>query len=438
MKFPDCLNHRPVKSLSIRTTVSLLTILLFYLVPAFPSVLAQDSTKITYGIEMDTLTKQRFIDRYENVFMTKVPTRHMFKIGISQYYQPIQFSLIDDKLLNNSSLTFGYELKLLPAFSIALSAHLPFYSAAIPEKYVLKNVVYDAQLRWFFDMKKRIKKGQSANNFSGNYLAINYTLPGTHVVWENEPTIGIKAGFQRRLLNSGFVDYAFALQQRSLNFRYGLLYFWQFSTQISYGYAFGDWKKSRKRPLCDVLLCDENIRRQWKYKIPEVTLGYHLYRVRLGVAYEQKIKSSPFALNFQYDMSITKGYSYTKGPSKYMAYDTYASDNTKEISQFLTFQPRYYFLQKKDQLAGRGGNGLSGLYTGLNNELNLYIGKHNTLYDILYKRNTLYIGALIGFQQRLFRHGYLDFNTSYNFKHEFRQSHNSTGLRGNLGLGFAF
>ncbi|MBE9462189.1 hypothetical protein ACFP1I_13200 [Dyadobacter subterraneus] len=370
--------------------------------------------------------------------MTKIPTRHMFKIGISQYYQPIQFSLLDDKIFNNSSLTLGYEFKFLPSVSAAVSAHLPFYSAEIPGKYVSKSIVYDAQLRWFFDMKKRIRKGQSANNFSGNYLAINYTLPGTHVIWENEPTIGLKAGFQRRLLNSGFVDYAFALQQRSLSFRYGLFYFWQFSTQISYGFAFGDWKRARKHPLCDVLLCDENIQHQWKYKIPEITLGYHLYRVRLGAAYEHKIKSSPFSLNFQYDFNITKGYSYVKQPANYMAYDTYGSDNTKELSQFFTFQPRYYFLQKRNQMAGRGGNGLSGIYTGINAELGVYFGKHNIFNDLKFRRNTLYTGALFGFQQRLFRHGYVDFNTSYNFKHEFRQSENSSGFRGNLGLGFAF
>jgi len=144
----------------------------------FKSAFGQDSSQITFTEEPDTLVKQRFIDRYDNVFMTKVPTRHMLKIGISQYYQPIQFSLSDDKILNNSSLMLGYEFKFLPSFSVALSSHLPVYSAEIPSKYVVKNIVYDAQLRWFFDMKKRIREGKSANNFSGNYVAVNYTLPG--------------------------------------------------------------------------------------------------------------------------------------------------------------------------------------------------------------------------------------------------------------------
>ena len=86
---------------------------------------AQDSTKITYSQEVDTLQKQRFIDRYENVFMTKVPTRHMFKIGLSQYYQALPAPLLDDKLLNSASLQLGYEFKFLPSFSLALSGHFP-------------------------------------------------------------------------------------------------------------------------------------------------------------------------------------------------------------------------------------------------------------------------------------------------------------------------
>lgn len=83
-------------------------------------VLAQDDVTISFSEDQDTLIKQRFIDRYENVFMTKVPTRHMFKIGLSQYYQAIAFPLRDDRILNNTSLHLGYEFKFLPAFSVAL------------------------------------------------------------------------------------------------------------------------------------------------------------------------------------------------------------------------------------------------------------------------------------------------------------------------------
>lgn len=74
---------------------------------------AQDTVSISYSEESDTLGKQRFLDRYENVFMTKVPTRHMFKVGLSQYYQAKLFALSDDRTINSTSLHVGYEFKFL-------------------------------------------------------------------------------------------------------------------------------------------------------------------------------------------------------------------------------------------------------------------------------------------------------------------------------------
>ena len=43
---------------------------------------AQDTIRVTYSEESDTLTvHQKFIDRYDNVFMTRVPTKHIVKAG---------------------------------------------------------------------------------------------------------------------------------------------------------------------------------------------------------------------------------------------------------------------------------------------------------------------------------------------------------------------
>ena len=403
------------------------------------SALGQDSTKIIFTEEPDTLVKQRFIDRYDNVFMTKVPTRHMFKIGISQYYQAISFTLHDDFLWNNTSLQVGYEFKFLPAFSVAISGHIPFYGKGIPFRRAWGNSVIDAQLRWFFNMRNRIQVGKSANNFSGNYLALNYTLPSTI---QDNPTIGIKLGFQRRFLNNGFMDFAIALQQEVPWFHYGILDNWAFSSQANFGFAFGDWKKADKTPLCDLLLCDEFVVDQLKIKLPELTFGYNLSRIRLGVAYERKIKTSPFSLNVQFDIGLSKGYNYMKMekiryPDFYGTFDRFLS---KEMSMIIAAQPRYYFLQNRQRLRGRGGNGLSGVYAGINTEYNFYSGRHSEIFkrDKVIQREVISYGPLAGFQQRLFEHGYVDLNISYNVHNEVNKNERSLGFRGNLGLGFAF
>jgi hypothetical protein len=329
------------------------------------SAFAQDSTQIIYSQEQDTLVKQRFIDRYEYVFMTKVPTRHMFKVGLSQYFQSLQFTLLDDRVLNNSSLTLGYEFKFFPAFSIALSSHIPFYTAALDQKYVLQSIVGDVQLRWYFDMKKRIRSGKSANNFSGNYIAFNYTTVGSNDRGENEPTIGFKFGFQRRFLNTGFFDFVFSVQQRDPTFYYGPQYDWSISTQASLGFAFGDWKKAKKAPLCDLFICDESFQGQWKIKLPELTFVFHTNKIRLGFGYERKLGESPFSINMQYDVYVNRGYNSTNSFNSIINSNTlfnkYDIDGVKEISQIFILQPRYYLFQKRDQLLGKNTNGFSGL-----------------------------------------------------------------------------
>src|SRR5690349_4619694 len=58
----------------------LLPLLLILLIS--PTTVAQDTLRVTYSEEPDTLiVRQKFIDRYDNVFMTRVPTRNLFKAG---------------------------------------------------------------------------------------------------------------------------------------------------------------------------------------------------------------------------------------------------------------------------------------------------------------------------------------------------------------------
>ncbi|MCF2505406.1 hypothetical protein L0663_18585 [Dyadobacter sp. CY107] len=399
---------------------------------------------------IDTLIQQRFIDRYENVFMTKVPTRHMFKFGLSQYYQAVPYPLTDDKTLNNLSLHLGYEIKFLPAFSLALSGHFPLYGVRTPVKESLQNTVIDAQLRWFVDMRRRIKTGKSANNFSGNYVALFYNMPGTSA---DDPKAGIKLGFQRRFLNHGFMDFSLAMFKSVFDYYwYGPLTGLQFSTQASFGFAIGDWKKSTTAPFCDILLCDEFQGQQWKIRLPELTVGYYLNRIRAGVAFERKIKTLPWTINVQLDAAMNNGFNNLRYDHEVMiGYDSedraimkvypYANVYSREKIVILSVQPRYYFLQKRQQLNGKGGNGLSGWYAGLHAEYNYYKGKHSGWAipggDLMSETNIIQAGPLVGFQLRVFRRGYLDLKTSYNYKDQLKSNQTSFGFRTNIGIGLA-
>jgi len=402
------------------------------LAPTF-TLRAQDTTQISYSEEPDTLVKQRFIDRYENVFMTKVATRHMLKIGLSQYYQAIAFPLLDDKILNNTSLQLGYEFKFLPAFSIALAGHMPFFDLNFPVSELVKYTVMDAQIRWFVGMKRRIRKGLSANNFSGNYVAVFYNLPGTADNYN--PKIGLKLGIQRRFLNHGFMDFSVAVHQSSYDGGPS------FSSQASLGFAFGDWKKINKAPICDILLCDAQIRNQWKVRLPEITVGYYLNRLKAGVAFEQKLGTWPLTVNFQLDAAMNNGFNQIKYSNWSWGYQRgYMQVYSREKIVSFSVQPRYYLLTKRQQLKGKSTNGMSGAYAGINHQYYYYKGKHADIPpdDLRREDNIINIGPLAGFQLRLFNHGYFDINTSYNFQDYLKSTQTDFGFRTNITLGLAF
>ena len=190
-----------------------------FLLLLFHCAYAQDSIPVTFRQEPDTLTKQRFIDRYENVFMTKVPTKQMFKLGtIASLVQGIGISL-------------GYEYKVFPSLSIEASVYSQLNSDNVGLAYQLRyldlrriNFWANAKARWYYNMNKRIESGQNANNFSGAYVGFTYeqsVLRGRYLVDRNDSRFGFLYGFQSRFFNNGFIDFSLGLYQKEVPQRYG-------------------------------------------------------------------------------------------------------------------------------------------------------------------------------------------------------------------------
>ncbi|WP_221393002.1 hypothetical protein [Dyadobacter sp. NIV53] len=426
--------------------------LLLLLLTCSLKAICQDSTAIVFKEEIDSLPPVRFIDRYENIFMTKVPTRHMLKVGLSQYIQSRPFALYNDKGFKNSNLQIGYEFKFLPAYSIAISGQMPLFGNAIPKTWIIENISVNGQLRWYYDMKKRIMAGKSANNFSGNYLAAEYIYLNSKT---NMRALGLRMGFQRRFLNSGFIDFNIGLRKGLPIAQQTLSAGWGIFTEVSFGFAIGDWKKTSNPSICQLIRCDLKTKQHWKVQIPDIKFGQFQKTLGIGIAYELALGKSPLSLNFQYNLNLQKAGNYLYG---YFSNDWhqgwFARDTrSKEASQLYSIQPRYYFTQKAQQRKGKGGNGLSGFYSGINLEYAIYRSSHiaESIYDThidvwtpeyTFKVNRNYLGAgpLIGVQQRLFKNGYIDFNTSCNWgpSKEMGFTYNVIRVRANLTVGFRF
>jgi hypothetical protein len=410
----------------------------------------QDTLKTIFTEEIDTLSPVRFIDRYENIFMTKVPTRHMFKVGLSQYIQSKPFALYNEKGFKNSALQLGYEFKLLPAFSVGISGQMPLFGNAIPKTWIPDNISFNGQVRWYYDMKERIATGKSANNFSGNYLAAEYSYLGKST---NLKAVGLRLGFQRRFLNSGFIDLSIGLRKELPNAHKMQSAGWGVFTEVNLGLAVGDWKKTSKPMLCELIRCDQQTRQHWKIQIPDIKFGRYQKTLGFGVGYEVAVGKSPVSLNFQCNINLQRANNYLYGYFYNQIQGGWFAANTlsKERSQQYSIQPRYYIMQNAKQRRGMDSNRLSGIYSGINLEYAVYNGSHfverryephNGLWMREYKFNvnesSYRVGPLLGMQQRLFKNGYIDFNTSCNWDHIKEWGETIIRVRANLTIGFAF
>jgi hypothetical protein len=240
---------------------------------------AQDSLKVSFSQEPDTLVKQRFIDRYENVFMTKVPTRQMFKLAVV------------GSEIQGSGFNLAYEYKVLPSLSVEASvyAQVSRYNDGLAYNLLHLgvqnvNVWANVKARWYYNMNKRIAKGLNANNFSGAYIGASYEQSlyrPNAFSGRNTARVGLLYGFQSRFFNHGFVDFGVGIYQREL----GQFYEFEGSsaflatenlvlgTHFNIGLAVGDWKRSKKTLLCDVIFCDEQVNGQLKVQAPNIVLG---------------------------------------------------------------------------------------------------------------------------------------------------------------------
>ncbi len=393
---------------------------------------AQDNTDIRYTTEQDTLIKQRFIDRYENVFMTKVPTRHILKVGIEFY--PYGFREYGTSSPQTKSLTLGYEYKLLPSLSMGINVKgAGGWGSSIGWT---GSMSANAQVRWYFDMKRRISEGKSANNFSENYLAIVGEKN-----WQTEffalPQMktGIEFGLQRRFFNNGLIDFAAGVYYQKSQSRYNPYEFlslerktndFEISTRTTLGLAFGDWEKSGRLPACDLLHCDEAVNSQWKILWPVVKISSNVINGSLGIAYERKLGDSPLSINTQVLADYNK---FSAG-----LVDNSSIFNTLHYQIHSSVQGRYYFLQQRNIRKGVGGNNLSGFYAGPHMD---YVYYYNTVNRFSEKKH-LGAGITYGYQKTLFRNAYIDITgtQSWNILRNQMGKNRLGSLRIGFGLSF--
>ena len=203
-----------------------------------------DSVRITHTQEAGTLEKQRFIDRYDYVFMTKEPTKWMLKLYnndfnfTNEFFYRASYDNLIGKLF--PPLELAAEYKISPAISVSvgakngyrMQAYYDFSNTNARSLAIGKQrIIAFGELRWYHQLTRRIKQNLSANNFSGNYLGIRLNrnvnlreddLQNTQILygggndnkWNTDyflekftQSIEVRYGIQRRFLKHGLIDF---------------------------------------------------------------------------------------------------------------------------------------------------------------------------------------------------------------------------------------
>jgi hypothetical protein len=177
------------------------TLILVFTLLSLP-LCAQDTTSITFSEEAIKLEDQRFVDRYENVFMTKIPTKRIFKLGYTA------------TAYKGTGLTAAFEYKVFPflSFEAAIYSRTAdegdgIYLERVFRQLSGRNLFASAGSRWYPTMTRRIARQQSANNFTGSYVSFLYERSlGAIQYGHVRDHFSLTYGFQSRFLTSGFLD----------------------------------------------------------------------------------------------------------------------------------------------------------------------------------------------------------------------------------------
>ncbi len=284
--------------------------------------------------------------------------------------------------------------------------------------YIPKELTYvqlRVEPRVYFAMPRGIRAGQSANNFSGNYLGLEVSraeLFGqsgeSHALPERERTVTLRFGIQRRLFRFGYFDLSYGLGWRSWEQKF----FYQntprqeffANARVAIGVAFatgGRRRAGQTASWCDIIRCFREESHTWRIDLFRTLVLDNAREIQgeLPVAYEKKIGSSPLSVELEgrliYGHTRSYGNIYTAG------------EHINWIGGGLAIEPRYYFTLKKRLARGHSGDNLSGPFLALRLQGRLENAGATGGVDFTQTTKQVVALPLFGVQYRILRNGFI-------------------------------
>ncbi len=409
---------------------------------------AQTDT-VTYSSEQKPIEKIKIIDAYDYVFLTQEETKALFKLNLLPALNATPTFTSCCKNLN-AGIGTALEVKLSESVSINNEFGFNyFYSdfivftqtdsfssgpdpSPIYEYKKSRNnstyLRYTFEPRWYFQMKKRIANEESADNLTGTYLSLPYSVEfhkfkrprlaekyGQLEANASVHTFGLRIGTQRRIFKNGYIDvhagFGYSVgntikapfssvppSQYFMTKRANRIV--SVSTGVKLGIAFGKVSKEYNVNKCEVLKCFFENDDLFKINlINAISVSNNIANGRLSIGYEKKLGSSPFSINadvwLRYSFIIINQFS---GPGNNLIFGDIA------------LEPRFYYSLRKRIANGKSANNLSADYVSLTFRTNAAF--HNLMSTGgRFRYSTL--SPAWGVQRRLFEFAFIDLKIGY-------------------------
>lgn len=362
-----------------------------------------DSIRITHTQEMGTLEKQTFVSEYDYVFMTQEPVNYLLKFG------PVFNSG------NTLSLQYGLEKKIGKSWSINANTYL----GSLTPRSVGTTFSAEIEPRFYFKLRNRINKGQSANNLNGSYIGLTLQHPVIKTkdssgifAYRSLGTVGISLGWQRRIGTSFYADLSlqtgFRYTQKAdciggdcgaINFEEPRFTpFLMTAARVGIGSTFRR-DQEHKSEICILTKCYETINQLWKIDLLQlVQIDRYYQSSNLGVEYERSIVPG-WSLNMGLRLRAEKFEGIRSERLGGKISQEYI--NNSFITSTFSLETRYFPYIRKRQSKEQIENNLSGpfLFLGFNKEQALSG-------QTLYLKNPFRVYAGYGLQYKISQRGF--------------------------------
>lgn len=167
----------------------------------------EEKVKVETSTEtMDTVEFSKLLQTYNRIIRAREEKLRLFKIDLVGPYLFLVSNWDEKDAAKNRLINIAYEQKIKPNWSWIVESYLRLDRDDFQEVQGLGGI------RYYYNMKRRMLKGKSANNFSGNYLSVTSTYSHQFTENDNHVTLNLLYGIQRRLGKRFFFDVNFGFE----------------------------------------------------------------------------------------------------------------------------------------------------------------------------------------------------------------------------------